>query len=80
MFDELRWLLGLNLVLAIWLGMLADSWKGRRMYVWIGIGLLTSVAGLVLLTFMPKLARAEAPAPPATGTTPRFSRTDSYGH
>lgn len=78
MLDELRWLLGLNLVIAIWLGMLADSWKGRRMYVWMAIGLFTSVAGLVALMFLPKiqpadrLAHAKAPS--------RYAPTDSYGH
>ena len=78
MFDELRWLLGLNIVVAIWLGMLADSWKGRRMYVWMVIGLFTSVAGLIALAFLPKLqpthnnARSKAPT--------RYTTTDSYGH
>lgn len=78
MFDELRWLLGLNLVIAIWLGMLADSWKGRRMYVWMAIGLLTSVAGLVALMFLPKIhpeVRTDR-----TKTPSRYSPTDSYGH
>ncbi len=81
MFDELRWLLGLNLVISIWLGMFADSWKGRRMYVWMAIGLVTSVAGLVALAFLPKIqadgsnARAKAPARYNPNNT-----TDSYGH
>lgn len=55
--DELRWIIGLNLVLAIWLGMLADSWKGRRLYVWMGIGFVTSLLGLALLSYLPKVER-----------------------
>jgi hypothetical protein len=73
MFDELRWMIGLNLVLAIWLGMLADSWKGRGMYRWMAIGMLTSVFGLVLLLFMPALPRT------AQRET-QFGRRDSFGH
>ena len=56
--DELRWVVGLNFVLAIWIGMLADSWKGRRLYVWMAIGFTTSFVGLLLLVWMPKLKRA----------------------
>lgn len=74
--DDLRWLMGLNLVLAVWLGMLANSWKGRHMYAWIGIGLLTSVAGLVVLLFVKKLPKPAPQGEPAN----RFSPTDSYGH
>ena len=78
MFDELRWLMGLNLVVAIWLGMLADSWKGRRMYVWMAIGLVTSVAGLVVLAFLPKVQPAD---PHSRSKSPsRYTTTDSYGH
>ena len=78
MFDELRWLMGLNLVIAIWLGMLADSWKGRRMYVWMAIGLVTSVAGLVLLAFLPK--RATSATLERSKMPSRYGQTDSYGH
>jgi hypothetical protein len=56
MHSELRWLIGFNVVLSVWLGMLANSWKGRNTYGWMIIGLFTSVAGILLLTFMPKLA------------------------
>ena len=76
MVDEWRWLIGLNLVLALWLGMLADSWKGRRMGAWMAIGLCTSVFGLALLILMPKLPvtkQAEKRSNP-------FAPTDSYGH
>ena len=78
MFDELRWLMGLNFVIAIWLGMLADSWKGRRMYVWMAIGLVTSVGGLVVLAFLPKLTSSAAPERSELPT--RYGQTDSYGH
>lgn len=74
--DDLRWLMGLNVVLAIWLGMLADSWKGRHMYGWMAIGLFTSLAGLVLLVFVKKLPKAPRTEKLGNG----FSRTDSYGH
>ena len=78
MIDELRWVMGLNLVLAIWLGMLADSWKGRRMYVWIAIGLVTSVFGIVLLLCVKKLPKSlphvDSPLPK---THTRFHRSDS---
>lgn len=76
MVDELRWIMGLNLVLAIWIGMLADSWKGRRMYVWMAIGLFTSIAGLIVLAMLPKLKREQHQAKVAS----EFGRTDSYGH
>lgn len=55
MLAELRWLLGLNLVLSLWLGMLANAWKGRNTYGWFIIGLCTSVVGLVVLSVLPKL-------------------------
>lgn len=74
--DELRWLVGLDIVLAIWLGMLADSWKGRNMYAWIAIGLFTSVFGIALLLFVSKLKTTPRPAK----INSRFSPTDSYGH
>lgn len=74
--DDLRWLMGLNLVLAVWLGMLADSWKGRNMYGWMAIGLCTSLAGLVLLLFVQKRPKAPQENKPSNG----FSPTDSYGH
>jgi MFS family permease len=78
MIDELRWLMGLNLVLAIWLGMLADSWKGRRMYVWMLIGICTSLAGLLALALLPKLQRRAQPQ--IQSVAPQFLHTDSYGH
>lgn len=46
---ELGWIVGLHLVLAVWLGLLASAWKGRSTYTWIAIGLLTSIMGLLLL-------------------------------
>ncbi len=55
MLAELRWLLGLNLVLSLWLGMLANAWKGRNTYGWFIIGLCTSVIGLLVLSVLPKL-------------------------
>ena len=55
MLSELRWLLGLNLVLALWLGMLANAWKGRNTYCWFFIGICTSLIGLVVLWTLPKL-------------------------
>lgn len=74
-FDDVRWVLGLNLVMAVWLGMLADSWKGRHMYGWMLIGLFTSLAGLVLLAFVKKLPKATRIDKCADG----FAPTDSYG-
>ena len=74
--DDLRWLLGLNVVMAVWLGMLADSWKGRHMYGWMLIGLFTSVVGLVLLVFAKKLTKESRREKPDKA----FSRNDSYGH
>ena len=55
MSEELQWFLALNLVLAIWLGMLAESWKGRGMFRWMAIGLVMSVTGLLLLAFLPSV-------------------------
>lgn len=76
MIEEIRWLIGLNLVLSLWLGMLADSWKGRRMGVWMVIGMVTSVAGLAILIYMPKVARGDDDIQVRS----RFQPTDSYGH
>ncbi len=56
MHSELRWLIGFNLVLSVWLGMLANTWKGRSTYGWMVIGVFTSVIGVLLLILMPKLA------------------------
>ena len=53
--EELRWLIGLNLVVAVWLGMLANSWKGRSLYRWALVGLVFSVAGLLVLGLLPKI-------------------------
>ena len=75
MLEELRWLIGLNLVLAIWLGMLADSWKGRGMYRWMAIGMVTSVVGLIALIFMPALPRAQREQ-----RDTHSARRDSFGH
>ena len=56
MLNEIRWLLGFNVILSIWIGMLANAWKGRNSYGWFAIGLCTSLFGLGLLAFLPKLA------------------------
>ena len=58
MLNELRWLLGLNLVLSLWLGMLANAWKGRNTVLWFLIGLCTSVLGLLALWIVRKLEPA----------------------
>lgn len=63
MSEELQWFLGLNLVLAIWLGMLAEHWKGRDMYRWIAIGLLMSVAGPLLLALLPSVKDSQKTIP-----------------
>jgi MFS family permease len=76
MIDELRWVIGLNVVLALWLGMLADSWKGRRMGVWMVIGFLTSIFGLALLIYLPSCRRDGQ----EKDVRRPFSREDSYGH
>lgn len=74
--DDLRWVMGLNFVLAVWLGMLADSWKGRNMYGWIAIGLCTSLVGLLLLVVVKKLSGK----PERENADNGFAPTDSYGH
>jgi hypothetical protein len=76
MIDELRWVIGLNVVLALWLGMLADSWKGRRVGVWMLIGFLTSVFGLALLIYLPSCRSEEQDK----AMRRPFSPKDSYGH
>ena len=53
--EDVRWLLGLNVVVAVWLGMLANSWKGRSLYRWALIGLIFNVGGLLVLAALPKL-------------------------
>jgi hypothetical protein len=58
MLNEIRWLLGFNVILSIWIGMLANAWKGRNSYGWFAIGLCISVFGLGLLAALPKLANA----------------------
>ena len=55
MLAELRWLIGFNLVLSLWLGMLANAWKGRNTVGWFCIGLCTSIFGLIVLALVPKL-------------------------
>lgn len=46
---EFGWIVGLHVVLAVWLGLLASAWKGRNTWTWIAIGLATSIAGVMLL-------------------------------
>ena len=58
MSEELQWFMGLNLVLAIWLGLLAEHWKGRGIYRWMVIGMVLSVAGLLLLAFLPSVKQS----------------------
>ncbi|MES2832948.1 MAG: hypothetical protein V4695_13265 [Pseudomonadota bacterium] len=72
--DELRWMVGLNIVLAIWLGMLADTWKGRRLYVWMAIGFATSLLGLALLAWLPKVERRKR----AGNTALSYDSTEGY--
>lgn len=55
MIGEFGWLIGLHLVMAIWLGLLASAWKGRNTWIWIGIGLTTSLVGVTLLARLPRL-------------------------
>ena len=76
MIEELRWFVGLNIVLAFWMGLLADSWKGRRIGVWMAIGMVTSLGGLILLICMPKLPRPTQ----ELHRQNRFAPKDSYGH
>ena len=59
MSEELQWFLALNLILAIWLGTLAECWKGRGMFRWMAIGMVMSVAGLLLLAFLPSVKRGQ---------------------
>lgn len=54
--NDLGWVLGLHVVSALWLGLLASAWKGRSTGTWITIGLLGSVLGLLLLVRLPRLA------------------------
>lgn len=56
MISEFGWLIGLHVVMAIWIGLLASAWKGRNTWAWIAIGLTTSLLGLVLLVRLPRLA------------------------
>ena len=60
--EKLQWFLGLNLVLAIWLGLLAEHWKGRGMVRWTAIGLVTSVAGPLLLLLVPSVKHGQQTA------------------
>ncbi|GAC1423907.1 MAG: hypothetical protein NVSMB6_24980 [Burkholderiaceae bacterium] len=53
--NELGWILGVHVVMSIWLGLLAAAWKGRSTRVWILIGFLTSVVGLLALARLPRL-------------------------
>ncbi len=54
MVGEYGWLIGVHIVLAIWLGLLASAWKARNTWVWVGIGLTTSLLGLILLARLPR--------------------------
>ena len=61
MVGEFGWLIGLHVVLAVWLGLLASAWKGRNTWVWMAIGLTASLVGLALLAGLPRrLASPEA--------------------
>lgn len=55
MIGEFGWLIGLHVVAAIWLGLLASAWKGRNTWTWVAIGLVSSLFGLVLLIRLPRL-------------------------
>ena len=57
MSEELQWFLVVNAVFAIWLGMLAQAWKGRSQYRWIAVDLVMSAGGLVVLVLLPKVER-----------------------
>ena len=59
--EEFRWLLGLNLVVGVWLGMLANTWKGRSLYRWALIGFIFNVGGLLALAILPKCKPVVAP-------------------
>lgn len=56
MISEFGWLIGLHVVMAIWIGLLASAWKGRDTWAWIAIGLTTSLLGLILLVRLPRRA------------------------
>lgn len=55
MVGEFGWLIGLHVVVSIWLGLLASAWKGRNAWAWIGVGMVTSLLGLILLARLPRL-------------------------
>jgi hypothetical protein len=57
MIEDLRWFVALNVVLAIWVGLLAESWKGRRMFVWAMIGFAISLPAVFILAVLPKVER-----------------------
>lgn len=59
--EAFRWLVGLNLVVGVWLGMLAGSWKGRSFYAWAMIGLVFNIVGLLVLALMPTLKTTPVP-------------------
>ena len=59
MSEELQWFLVLNLVLSIWLGVLAEHWKRRSMICWMAIGLVMSVTGPVLLALLPSVKNSQ---------------------
>lgn len=54
MISEFGWLIGLHVVISIWLGLVATGWKRRNTWLWVAIGLVTSVAGLVILALLPR--------------------------
>lgn len=63
----LGWVIGLHSTLAVWLGILASAWKKRSAWRWIGVGLLTSLLGVVILARMPRV-----------GYTQRIVETDMH--
>lgn len=53
------WIIGLHLILAVWLGVLATVWKKRNTWRWMAIGLLTSLVGILLLARTSRLDRTK---------------------
>jgi len=45
--------IALSLLFGSWLGILADSWKGRNVYLWTLIGICTNFVGIIILAFVP---------------------------
>jgi len=42
-----------SLLFGPWLGILADTWKGRNVYLWTLIGICTNIVGIIILAFVP---------------------------